>query len=372
MIFVFLHTNFLFTDTQECEPQLLSTEALEGDNIIVYFQCSNCTLLFTDEESHANHLCPKHELTRINPQALDHMKVESSACDLTDRKENLILITNVENLTNKKDGSVPQENVLEPFSSMHDRPNSTVFKKELVGSSSKTPLPVSDCEKTQTPWTCSMCFKSFKFRYDLVHHLCEPPSLNSPPRGTLGKPTYTCPTCENTYTHKKTFLRHISRKCNAIKRSENTVPPFWTRPLPSSVNVKEFQCEKCKRYFGKKYYLVHHACIPPSFNPLPRDSLGKPPFLCPSCGVLYQHKTSYCRHIHHECGKGRKYYKKKSQTRKKKITNDNSTNEKDDERETNARKETPPPISLNCMLCNTEFHDKDSLEVHIQEDHLTM
>lgn len=60
-------------------------------------------------------------------------------------------------------------------------------------------------------------------------------------------------------------------------------------------------CSGCGKFFRGNYYLTHHACgKPPSNNPLPRGALGKPPYKC-KCGITIHHKSSYCRHIHHEC-----------------------------------------------------------------------
>lgn len=78
---------------------------------------------------------------------------------------------------------------------------------------------------------------------------------------------------------------------------------------PKKVRKKKLQnnllCSGCGDFFRNSYYLVTHDCQKQQNRmdlrkPLPHGSLGQSPFKC-KCGKVIKHKSTFCRHIHHEC-----------------------------------------------------------------------
>lgn len=65
--------------------------------------------------------------------------------------------------------------------------------------------------------------------------------------------------------------------------------------------VKNLLCSGCGEFFLNSFRLMTHDCHKqPLRKPLPHGALGQPPYKC-RCGKVIKHKSTFCRHIHHEC-----------------------------------------------------------------------
>lgn len=403
-------------DTTECENEATFSEGIvenkkqlviELKSILVYV-CSKCNFAFEKINLYEEHPCAKEKLKKKesgesilsgeqrNPVDEGKLLYQCTRChsvfdNFSAFKEHPCLLQKDNLLVSSIVGSDPEnitEGIFKNFGSVKNDPNrpnnvevnnskgDTQDLSELVSiklketnspSTSKTSPPKKlkgEKTKSTTPWQCSVCHKVFKVRYYLIHHSCEPPSKNRLPYGALGKPPYVCPKCGKSYKHKQSFCRHIHHECKMVERPQKIIPPIRPRKssdLPNTPHsFKPYQCPVCAKCFAKKYYLIHHSCDPPANNPLPRGALGKPPFLCSGCGVMYKHKPSYCRHIHHECGKGRMFHKS------------SKSNQSDTKVDRKRKAKEKASQTYVCGVCNTECRDQDDLEVHVQVDHLSL